>query len=104
MKTNKLIATIILSLAFLSGYAQKDKIRQATKEYENFAYLKTTEILLEVANKGYTSVDILQKLGNSFYFTNKMEDAAKWYAALMAMNETVDAEYYFRYAQALKSV
>lgn len=104
MKTTKFIFIIILSLTFSFGYSQKGKVRQATKEYDNYAYLKTSEILLEVANNGYKSVDLLQKLGNSFYFNNKMEDAAKWYGDLMAMDEPVDAEYYFRYAQALKSV
>ena len=104
MKTIKFIFIIVLSLTFSFGYSQKRKVRQATKEYDNYAYLRTSEILLDVANNGYRSVDLLQKLGNSFYFNNKMEDAAKWYGELMAMNEPVDAEYYFRYAQALKSV
>ena len=104
MKTIKFIFIIVLSLTFSFGYSQKGKVRQATKEYDNYAYLRTSEILLDVANNGYRSVDLLQKLGNSFYFNNKMEDAAKWYGELMEMNEPVDAEYYFRYAQALKSV
>ena len=94
MKTIKFIFIIVLSLTFSFGYSQKRKVRQATKEYDNYAYLRTSEILLDVANNGYRSVDLLQKLGNSFYFNNKMEDAAKWYGELMAMNEPVDAEYY----------
>ncbi|WP_040278952.1 OmpA family protein [Psychroserpens damuponensis] len=104
MKAHKIIFILALSLVFSSGFAQKGKIRQATKEYDNLAYLKTSEILLEVAEKGYTSVDLLQKLANSFYFNNQMEEAAKWYGELMAKNENIDPEYYFRYAQALKSV
>lgn len=104
MKTHKIIYILVLSLIFSSGYAQKGKVRQATKEYDNLAYLKTSEILLEVAENGYTSVDLLQKLANSFYFNNQMEQAAKWYDELMAMEEDLDPEYFFRYAQALKSV
>jgi outer membrane protein OmpA-like peptidoglycan-associated protein/tetratricopeptide (TPR) repeat protein len=104
MKTYKIIFILVLSLVFSSGYAQKAKVRQATKEYDNLAYLKTSEILLEVAENGYTSVDLLQKLASSFYFNNQMEQATKWYGELMKMNEDIDAEYYFRYAQALKSV
>lgn len=105
MKTHKIICILALSFIFSSGYSQKGKVRQATKEYDNLAYLKTSEILLEVANNGYKSVDLLKKLANSFYFNNKMEEAAKWYGELMAMNETIDdPEYYFRYAQALKSI
>jgi outer membrane protein OmpA-like peptidoglycan-associated protein/tetratricopeptide (TPR) repeat protein len=103
MKANRLIITLIVTFIVTSGFSQKAKVREANKEYDNFAYLKTSDILLEVANNGYKSVDLLQKLGNSFYFNNKMEEAAKWYGELMAMNEIVDAEYYFRYALALKS-
>lgn len=98
---------IILSIAFvmtLSAYSQKTSIRRATKEYDKFSYVKTSEVLLRVAEKGYKSVDLFQKLGDAFYFNNKMEAAAKWYGELMAMNEAVDAEYYFRYAQSLKSM
>lgn len=104
MKTYKIIGLLVLSFVFSTGYAQKGKIREANEAYDNLAYLKTSEILLEVANKGYKSVDLLQKLANSFYFNNQMEQAAKWYGELMAMNEAVDPEYYFRYAQSLKSV
>jgi len=87
------------------GYSQRGKIRQASKEYDNLAYLKTSEILLEVAENGFKSVDLLQKLANSFYFNNQMEEAAKWYGELMTMDvDGIDPEYYFRYAQALKSV
>jgi len=85
-------------------YSQRGKVRQADKEYKNLAYIKTSEILLEVANDGYKSVDLFQKLGNSFYFNNKNEDAAKWYGELMAMDAIIDPEYYFRYAQSLKSI
>lgn len=94
----------MLSLFITSGFAQRGKVRQARKEYDNLAYVKTSEILLEVAENGYKTVDLLQKLANSFYFNNQMEEAAKWYGELMIMAEDdLDPEYYFRYAQALKS-
>ncbi|MEH6538177.1 MAG: OmpA family protein [Psychroserpens sp.] len=105
MKTHKIICILVLSLVFSMGYSQKGKIRQASKEYDNLAYLKTSEILLEVAENGFKSVDLLQKLANSFYFNNQMEEAAKWYGELMTMNvDGIDPEYYFRYAQSLKSI
>ena len=105
MKTHKIICILALSLVFSMGYSQKGKIRQASKEYDNLAYLKTSEILLEVAENGFKSVDLLQKLANSFYFNNQMEEAAKWYGELMQMDVTgIDPEYYFRYAQSLKSI
>ncbi|WCO00781.1 OmpA family protein [Psychroserpens ponticola] len=105
MKTKRILSIFAFSLIVAIGYAQKGKVRQAKKEYDNLAYVKTSEILLEVANNGFKSVDLLQKLANSFYFNNQMKEAAQWYGELMAMNDDMeDPEYYFRYAQALKSV
>ncbi len=88
----------------LTTYAQNGKIQSVKDDYRDFAYIKTSEVLLEVANKGYKSVDLFQKLANSYYFNNDMENAAKWYGELMAMNEVIDPEYYFRYALALKGI
>ncbi len=104
MKTKNILSVLTLSLCITFSYAQRDKVRQANKEFDNLAYVKTSEILLKVAENGYKTVDILQKLGDSFYFNNQMEEASKWYSELMAMNENVDPEYYFRYAQSLKSI
>ena len=104
MKIYKSIYIVALTLVVSMGYAQKEKIRQASKAYDNLSYLKTSEILLEVAENGYTSEDLLEKLANSFYFNNNMEQAAKWFGELMEENENIDPEYYFRYAQALKSI
>tara|TARA_R110001592_G_scaffold356839_2_gene659282 strand:- start:658 stop:2601 length:1944 start_codon:yes stop_codon:yes gene_type:complete len=93
-----------LTIIAINSYAQKGTLNRATQDYNNFSYVKTTEILLDVANKGFKSVELFQKLGNSFYFNNKMEDAAKWYGELMKLEENIDPEYYYRYAQALKSI
>ena len=88
----------------LSAHAQNGKIKSVEDDYRDFAYIKTSEVLLEVASKGYKSVDLFKKLANSYYFNNDMPNAAKWYAELMTMNEVVDPEYYFRYALALKGI
>ena len=47
---------------------------------------------------------MFKKLGNSYYFNSDFEGAAKWYGELFAMNPSPEAEYYYRYAQSLKSV
>ena len=104
MIRQNIIYILAFNLVFSFGYSQIGKLKKANKEYSKLAYVKTSEILLEVANKGYTSVDLLQKLANSFYFNNQMEDAVKWYGELMNMDENQDSEYYFRYALALRSI
>ena len=105
MKTlSKYILLTIVLVFSVNAFAQNGKIQSVKDDYRNFAYVKTSEVLLEVANKGYKSVDLFQKLANSFYFQNKMEEAAKWYGELMELNEVIDPEYYFRYALALKGI
>lgn len=101
--TRYILLTFVLIISS-TAFAQNGKIQSVKNDYRNFAYVKTSEVLLEVANKGYKSVDLFQKLGNSYYFRNEMQDAAKWYGELMALKEVVDPEYYFRYALALKGI
>ena len=98
----RFISVCVVGMIALSASAQNGQIKSVEDDYRDFAYVKTSEVLLEVANKGYKSVDLFQKLANSFYFNNDMENAAKWYGELMTMNEVIDPEYYFRYALALK--
>lgn len=106
MTTKTQISCILFTFLFTLGYGQKgkSKLLSATADYERFAYVKTIDVLQKVVDKGYKSVDLFQKLGNSYYFNNKMENAAKWYGELMSLDEKIDAEYYFRYAQSLKSL
>ncbi len=105
MKTISKYILLTFVLAFSSAvFAQNGKIQSVKDDYRDFAYVKTSEVLLEVANKGYKSASLFQKLANSFYFQNKMKEAAKWYGELMNMNEVIDPEYYFRYALALKGI
>ncbi|MEM6516754.1 MAG: OmpA family protein [Bacteroidota bacterium] len=104
MKIRNLLLTSTLLLSVFLVNAQKAAIEAANEQYNKFSYLKTSEILLEVAENGYKSKEILQKLANSFYFNNKMKEASKWYGELFELTNDVNPEYYFRYAQALKSI
>ncbi|MHA7842925.1 MAG: OmpA family protein [Winogradskyella sp.] len=101
---SRYISLVCAGMFALSAFAQNGKIKSVEDDYKDFAYVKTSEVLLEVANKGYKSADLFQKLANSFYFRNDMENAAKWYGELFTMNEVIDPEYYFRYALALKGI
>ncbi len=101
---SRYISLVCAGMFALSAFAQNGKIKSVEDDYKDFAYVKTSEVLLEVANKGYKSAELFQKLANSYYFRNDMENAAKWYGELFTMNEVIDPEYYFRYAMALKGI
>ena len=102
MKIKLILAVAILSTASLFG--QKVQVAKADKKYDKFAYIDAIEIYERVANKGYESADVFQKLGNAYYFNAELDKAAQWYGKLMDLGQTVEPEYYFRYSQALKSI
>ena len=100
--------TILLKLAvilFASAQltAQEQKLAKADKLYEKFAYVDAIKTYENIAEKGYKSVELFQKLGNSYYFNSEFEKANKWYGELFALGQEVEPEYYYRYSQTLKS-
>ena len=98
---------IVLYLTFvvfpLKLYSQQAKVNTGDKNYNNYAYSNAIKSYENVADKGYKSEGMFKKLGNSYYFNSDFENAAKWYGELFAMNVAVEPEYYYRYAQSLKS-
>ena len=104
MKNYIFIFITIVSVFSVNSYAQKNKVAVADKKYGNYAYVDAIKTYERIVEKGYKSVDIFQKLGNSYYFNSELEKAAKWYDELFAMNSDLEPEYYYRYAQSLKSI
>ncbi|MFH6995508.1 OmpA family protein [Flavobacterium sp. FlaQc-48] len=104
MKIKKLVCTVFLVLFTIKGLAQAGRISSADKDYDKYAYIDAIATYEKVANKGYKDEKMFQKLGNSYYFNGLLPQAAKWYDALFEMNQNQNPEYYYRYAQALKSV
>lgn len=102
MKIKLIVAAILLST--VSVFGQKTQVAKADKKYDKYAYIDAIEIYERVANKGYESADVFQKLGNSYYFNAELEKAAQWYGKLIDLNQEIDPEYYFRYSQSLKSI
>ena len=100
----KAIYYITLLGIFNVCFGQTAQIATADKKYAKYSYIDAIEIYEKVAKKGHKSADLFMKLGNSYYFNGELDKAAKWYKDLFALNEPVDPEYYFRYAQSLKSI
>ena len=100
----KAIYSILLVGLMFTGFAQTSKLNSADKKYEKYSYIDAIEIYEKVAENGHKSADLFKKLGNSYYFNGELDKSAKWYKELFALNESVEPEYYFRYAQSLKSI
>lgn len=100
----KTLYTLIFVLSITIGaFGQGSKLNKADKKYDKYSYIDAIEIYEKVAEKGYKSTEIFEKLGNAYYFNGELDKASKWYGELFALNQEVDSEYYFRYAQALKA-
>ena len=104
MKNFILLYITIISVFSFNSYAQKAQLAAADKKYNSFAYIDAIKTYERVAEKGYKSVDMFQKLGNSYYFNGELDKAAKWYDELFAMAPDQGSEYLYRYAQSLKAV
>ncbi|MDP5199131.1 carboxypeptidase regulatory-like domain-containing protein [Flavobacterium sp. DG2-3] len=98
----KLIVPFLFTIS--SVIAQEGELKIADKNYDRYAYIDAIKIYENIANKGYKSADLFQKIGNSYYFRSQFQQAEKWYTALFEMNEKLEPEYYYRYAQTLKAV
>jgi outer membrane protein OmpA-like peptidoglycan-associated protein len=103
MTRTKYLIYTVLSLFVLVGYAQERKLDKADKKYDSYAFINAIEIYEEVAEGGYKSKELFEKLGNAYYFNADLINASKWYGELFNLGEEVAPEYYFRYAQALKA-
>jgi outer membrane protein OmpA-like peptidoglycan-associated protein/tetratricopeptide (TPR) repeat protein len=95
---------VILFFSITAGFGQKVALKMADKEFTNYAYFEAREIYEKVAKKGYKSVELFSKLGDSYYFNAQLPEAANYYGQLFELNETVAPEYYYRYSQCLKSL
>jgi outer membrane protein OmpA-like peptidoglycan-associated protein len=104
MKIKSLVYSVFLSTLSFQGYSQKGKVATANKNYDRYAYVDAIATYEKVAENGYKEEQLFQKLGNAYYFNADLAKASKWYDELFAMNPEQESEYYYRYAQTLKSI
>ncbi|WP_198537311.1 OmpA family protein [Capnocytophaga canimorsus] len=92
-------------LCFSGSYAQNKDLEKANKLYNSFAYVDAISIYERIARKGFENQELLERLGNSYYFNADYRNALVWYEKLFGNSEyeVSKPEYYYRYAQSLKS-
>jgi outer membrane protein OmpA-like peptidoglycan-associated protein/tetratricopeptide (TPR) repeat protein len=103
MKIKNIVYCLFLSVFFAQGFAQKTTIAKADKNYDRYAYVDAIDNYEKVAEKGYQDEKMFQKLGNAYYFRAELPQALKWYNQLFALYPNQEPEYFYRYAQTLKS-
>ncbi|WP_445385512.1 OmpA family protein [Robiginitalea sp. IMCC44478] len=91
-------------LGTLLGFGQERLLNQADEQYGAFAFKPAQDIYLRVLERGYVSADLLQKLGDTYYYNADYQKAGDIYKRLIAEYPNDFAPvYYFRYAQTLRS-
>ena len=101
---------LTISVALLSTtsllFAQPEKeLEKANEMYKNFAYVDAIKVYEKIAQKGYVNQEMLESLGNAYYYNAEYKKALPWYEQLFQEGKyKVKPEYYYRYAQTLKSV
>ncbi|WP_445737541.1 OmpA family protein [Mariniflexile sp.] len=94
---------ILASLLLVSGMAlaQKGNLKRANKLFEMRAYIEAAE-MYETKDR---TQEVLQNLGDSYYYNTNLQKAIKTYRELfVTYGDSIDIEFHFRFAQALKGV
>lgn len=100
MKNSLVILFFLLSSY---GFSQNQSITKGDKLFNAFSYSYAIKYYQKAIKKGYTKPDIYKKIGDAYYFNNQLKDAYTWYKKYFDVAEQIAPEYYFKYAQTLKT-
>jgi len=102
----KQITTLILiALLSLSVLGQEGSINRGDKKFDKYDFVDAQKVYLRVAENGFESAELFNKLGDSYYLNAQYDEAVKWYGQLFEkFPDDIKTESYFRYATSLKAV
>lgn len=100
----KIIKYFLCLLVFSTSIYGQRNLSNGDRDFDNYNFFSAVKVYENMYFKGYKSPDLLKKIGDSYYFQSKYEESARWYAELFSLGQSVSPEYYYRYAQSLKSV
>ncbi|MGB0982274.1 MAG: OmpA family protein [Winogradskyella sp.] len=94
----KKITLTLMSLCFFLSFNAQN-LADAKRLFEKKSYVQAAELFLEIEPKNQ---ELLEKLGDCYFFTSNLEEASKWYTELMnAYKDETNFIYYYRYSQVL---
>lgn len=103
MKLNLHHIGMILLLLPVFATSQK-KTKTAEDNFDHYGYMVNMSTFEELSKQGLTDEEICKNLGNTAYLNAKYDEATYWFSKLFELNDSsIDADYFYRYAQALKS-
>jgi tetratricopeptide (TPR) repeat protein len=94
----------VISVFSFNCFAQKAIIPATDKKIVKYVYVDVIKTYERVAEKGYRSVDMFKKIGDSYYSNFELDKAARWYCELFAMTYDLEPKYYYQYAKSLNFI
>jgi len=95
------ILLLVFSIQFVK--AQQQDLQRANQLFNKTYYSYAIPLYEKISEKNQ-SEEILQNLGDCYYFTNNYDKAQELYSLLFqSKGKELNEEYYFRYAQTLKA-
>ncbi|AZQ57574.1 flagellar motor protein MotB [Maribacter sp. MJ134] len=105
MKKLQLLVLLLMICGLEFSQAQERLINKGNEKYEEYSFSPAIDIYKKVIEKGYTSADLLKKLGNSYYYNAQYKEAAETYKKLDSeYPNDITPEDYFKYSQTLKTL
>ncbi|MCF8322905.1 MAG: flagellar motor protein MotB [Flavobacterium sp.] len=99
-----ILLCFMLNVFMFNMYGQKSKIVKANLVQKKYVFIDTIKTYERVAEKGYKSIDMFKKMGDGYFLNSQLDKAVRWYCELFTMTYKLESEYFFRYAESLKSV
>jgi outer membrane protein OmpA-like peptidoglycan-associated protein len=96
---NLYIFLIVFSIQFIQ--AQQQDLQRANRLFDKTYYSSAIPLYEKVGVKNQT-LEVVQKLGDCYYYTNDYDKALGQYALLIS-SKNLNEDFYFRYAQTLKA-
>ena len=95
----KIYSLILITLISFSGFAQNSQIKKGDRFFISRAYIDAAQAYEKVNDK---TQDVLENLGDSYFYTNQMASAADVYRTLFLRHAgNVEPQYKFRFAHSL---
>src|SRR6187431_1595158 len=99
----KRIYILLIAFSIQFAQAQQQDLLRANQLFNKTYYSEAIPLYEKVSAKTQTE-EIIQNLGDCYYFTGDYENAQQQYALLMqSKDKALDEDFHFRYAQTLKS-
>lgn len=101
MKRIAIVLIILFSVQLAN--AQNQNLKIANRYFDRTFYSEAIPLYEELVLEN-RSLEVVRNLADSYYYTNNLKNAKKWYHYLIrTFGQNLDEEYYFRYIQTLKA-